>query len=103
MNECRKAHDKGEAPTLTVSLRESINMTLLMMDGIDPVDAADIVIGNALETVDQETMHQVFNTHVNLDEWGALLRGETYVAPTAPDSDVSDQTNDDGDDLELPH
>ena len=103
MNECRKAHDKGEAPTLTVSLRESINMTLLMMDGIDPVDAADIVIGNALETVDQETMHQVFNTHVNLDEWGALLRGETYVAPTAPDSDVSDQTDDDGDDLELPH
>jgi len=81
MSECRKAHDRGEAPTLTVSLRESINMTLLMLDGIDPVEAADIVIGNALEPVDQETMHQVLNTHVNLDEWSALLAGQDWTPP----------------------
>lgn len=103
MRECRKAHDRGEAPTLTVSLRESLNLTLLIADGIDPVTATDLVIGNGLEAVDQETMHQIFNTHVNLDKWATLLRGEDWVDPAASDSGMSDQTDSSDDDLELPH
>ena len=103
MRQCRKAHDRGEAPTLTVSLRESLNLTLLIADGIDPVTAIDLVIGNGLEAVDQETMHQIFNTHVNLTKWATLLRGEDWVDPTATDSDMSDQPDSSDDDLELPH
>ena len=103
MRECRKAHDRGEAPTLTVSLRESLNLTLLIADGIDPVTAIDLVIGNGLEAVDQETMHQIFNTHVNLTKWATLLRGEDWVEPVAEDSTVSGETDSSADDLELPH
>ena len=103
MRECRKAHDRGEAPTLTVSLRESLNLTLLIADGIDPVTATDLVIGNGLEAVDQETMHQIFNTHVNQEKWATLLRGEDWADTAASDSGMSDQPDSGDDDLELPH
>ena len=99
MSICRKAHDRGEAPTLTVSLRESTNIALMVMDGMDPSEVVQWVIGNALEAVDQETLTQLFNTNVNPDEWMALSKGETWTPP-ADEGDAEKQT--DGDEDEMP-
>lgn len=99
MSICRKAHDRGEAPTLTVSLRESTNIALMVMDGMDPSEVVHWVIGNALEAVDQETLTQLFNTNVNPDEWMALSKGETWTPP-ADEGDAEKQT--DGDEDEMP-
>lgn len=99
MSICRKAHDRGEAPTLTVSLRESTNIALMVMDGMDPSEVVHWVIGNALEAVDQETLTQLFNTNVNPDEWLALSKGETWTPP-ANEGDAEKQT--DGDEDEMP-
>ena len=102
MSVCRKAHDRGEAPTLTVSLRESTNIALMVMDGLDPAEVVQWVIGNALEAVDKETLTQLFNTHVNPDEWLALSKGETWTPP-ADDSDAENRdTQTDGDEDEMP-
>jgi MoxR-like ATPase len=95
---CRKAHERGEAPTLTVSLRESTNIALMVMDGLDPSDCVQMVIGNALESVDQETLTQLFSTHVNPKEWVALSKGEEWVE-ASDDVPVSETPADDTDDM----
>ena len=48
-------------------------------------------------------MHQIFNTHVDLNKWATLLRGEDWVEPGSEDSTVSGETDSSDDDLELPH
>ena len=99
---CRKAHDNGEAPTLSVSLRRSTALTGLIMDGLAPKDAVEITIGNMLESVDQETLNQLFNTHVNPDEWAALAKGETWTEPTEESDAEPRETPTEGDEDEMP-
>ena len=95
MGVCRKAHDRGEAPTLSVSLRRSTALTGLILDGLEPQDAVQITIGNMLESVDQETLTQLFNTHVNPDEWVALSKGETWTPPVGSEDVAEQQTESD--------
>ena len=101
---CRKAHDRGEAPTLTVSLRESTNIALLIMDGLDAKTVMDVVVGNALDPVDQETLNQLFNAHVNPDEWAGLAKGVlTEVLANKPeDADGEPVQSDEADPDDLP-
>ena len=89
---------------MTVSLRESTNIALLIMDGLDAKTVIDVVVGNALDPVDQETLNQLFNAHVNPDEWAGLAKGVlTEVLSNKPeDADGEPVQSDEADPDDLP-
>ena len=81
---CRKAHDNGEAPTLSVSLRRSTALTGLIMDGLAPKDAVEITIGNMLESVD-ETLTSCLTPKIRMSgrHWPEVRHGHQADAKDA--------------------
>lgn len=65
VNLCRDAQNRGDAPTLAPSFRNTVSWIHRMVDGIDPKYSLMICMGNSLDPTDREFLSQLFNTHID--------------------------------------
>jgi len=65
VNLCRDANDRGDAPTLAPSFRNTVSWINRLVDGIDPKISLMACMGNSLDPADREYLSQLFNTHID--------------------------------------
>lgn len=65
VNLCRDANDRGDAPTLAPSFRNTVSWINRLVDGIDPKISLMACMGNSLDPSDREFLSQLFNTHID--------------------------------------
>lgn len=65
VNLCRDANDRGDAPTLAPSFRNTVSWINRLVDGIDPKISLMACMGNSLDPSDRELLSQLFNTHID--------------------------------------
>ena len=108
MNLCRDANDRGDAPTLAPSFRNTVSWINRLVDGIDPKISLMACMGNSLDPADREYLSQLFNTHIDpkilkiLVEDGELPTEEP-VENSAPLETNEDNDKDADDDQEMPY
>ena len=108
VNLCRDANDRGDAPTLAPSFRNTVSWINRLIDGIDPKISLMACMGNSLDPADREYLSQLFNTHIDpkilkiLVEDGELPTEEP-VDNSAPLETNEDNDKDADDDQEMPY
>tara|TARA_B100001248_G_scaffold80626_1_gene58518 strand:+ start:14567 stop:16045 length:1479 start_codon:yes stop_codon:yes gene_type:complete len=109
VNLCRDAQDRGDAPTLAPSFRNTTAWIHRLVDGIDPKISLMACLGNSLDISDREYLSQLFNTHIDpktfkiLVEDGELPTEEDQPVDNPVPSDTEESNSEESNDDAMPY
>ena len=108
VNLCRDANDRGDAPTLAPSFRNTVSWINRLVDGIDPKISLMACMGNSLDPSDREFLSQLFNTHIDPKIMKILVvDGELPAEEIKTDQnqtvDTEESNSEDTEDKDMPY